>query len=148
MKVLDFHCHVYPDKIAEKAACATGTFYGVGLPRSTGTVAELRRMEDAAGISMQLIHSVATKPAQVAAINKFIAACQAEAPARLIGFGALHPDSENMEADVQQILDLGLHGVKLHPDIQCFALNEPRSMRMFEVLAGRLPVLLHTGDAR
>lgn len=148
MKVLDFHCHVYPDKIAEKAACATGTFYGVGLPRSTGTVAELRRMEDAAGISMQLIHSVATKPAQVPAINKFIAACQAEDPARLIGFGALHPDSENMEADVQQILDLGLHGVKLHPDIQCFALNEPRNMRMFEVLAGRLPVLLHTGDAR
>ena len=97
MKVLDFHCHVYPDKIAEKAACATGTFYGVGLPRSTGTVAELRRMEDAAGISMQLIHSVATKPAQVPAINKFIAACQAEDPARLIGFGALHPDSENMK---------------------------------------------------
>lgn len=148
MKILDFHCHVYPDKIAEKAANATSTFYGVGQPKATGTLSDLNLRAREAGITMQLIHSVATKPAQVSAVNQYLAACQNESPERLIAFGSLHPDSEDLEADVQQILGLGLHGVKLHPDIQRFALNEPRSMRIFVVLRDRLPVLLHTGDSR
>lgn len=148
MSILDFHCHIYPDKIAEKAAEATGAFYGTGHPKGLGTVSDLCARGEAAGISMQLIHSVATTPAQVSSINRFIAASVEGAPEHFIGFGALHPDSEHQETDVQQIIDLGLRGIKLHPDIQKFALNEPRSMQMFEANAGRLPILLHTGDNR
>lgn len=148
MSIIDFHCHIYPDKIAEKAAEATGAFYGTGHPKGLGTVSDLRSRGEAAGINMQLIHSVATTPAQVASINRFIAACVQAEPDRFIGFGALHPDSADPEADVRQMIDLGLRGIKLHPDIQKFALNEPRSMRMFEANAGRLPILLHTGDNR
>lgn len=148
MPIFDFHCHIYPDKIAEKAAEATGTFYGTGAPKGLGTVSHLIQRGREAGISRQLIHSVATTPAQVGSINRFIAACVQAEPDRFVGFGALHPDSEDQEAEIQQIIDLGLRGIKLHPDIQKFALNEPRSMRMFEANAGRLPFLLHTGDDR
>lgn len=148
MKIIDFHCHIYPDKIAEKAAEATGAFYGTGHPKCAGTVSDLRQRGIEAGIGMQLIHSVATTPAQVNSINRFIAASRDADPQRFIGFGAMHPDSVDPEADVQQILDLKLSGIKLHPDIQKFALNEPRSMRMLEANAGRLPVLVHTGDHR
>ena len=27
MRIIDFHAHIYPDKIAEKATNATGDFY-------------------------------------------------------------------------------------------------------------------------
>ena len=34
MKIIDAHCHIYPDKIAEKAAAATGRFYGIEMKAS------------------------------------------------------------------------------------------------------------------
>ena len=29
--IIDCHCHIYPDKIAAKAAAATGKFYGINM---------------------------------------------------------------------------------------------------------------------
>ena len=43
---------------------------------------------------------------------------------------------------------LGLHGVKLHPDIQGFRLDDPRCFALAEQCEGVLPLLLHTGDSR
>lgn len=148
MQIIDFHCHIYPDKIAEKATLATGQFYHAGQPKGKGTVSDLLQRCDQAGIARAVVHSVATKPAQVRSINEFIASVTAESGGRLIGFGTLHPDSEQLEADVENLLELGLHGVKLHPDIQRFALNEPRSQRIFEICRSRLLFLIHAGDCR
>ena len=64
--------HVYPDKIAAKAVGATGGFYGVGY-RQDGRVATLYSCMEDAGTDRSLIHSVATTPRQVAAINEFLA---------------------------------------------------------------------------
>lgn len=148
MQVFDFHCHIYPDKIAERATMATGKFYGTNEPNCKGTVSDLLARCDEAGISGALVQSVATTPAQVQSINAFIAKSVAEYPDRLVGFGTLHPESEDIEADVEHLISLGLKGVKLHPDIQAFALNDPRCMKLFEVCADRLPFLVHAGDSR
>lgn len=148
MRMIDFHCHIYPEKIAEKATLATGTFYNAGLPKGAGTVTDLLRQCDAAGVERALVQSVATTPAQVRSINEFIAATVAAHSDRFIGFGTLHPDSADPEADVAHLLELGLRGVKLHPDIQRFALNEPRSLRLFAACQDRLPFLVHAGDCR
>ena len=45
--------------------------------------------------------------------------------------------------------ELGLKGVKLHPDFQLFALNEEKAFKLGEAIndAG-LPVLIHCGDFR
>ena len=53
-----------------------------------------------------------------------------------------------MKADVDEIIALGLKGVKLHPDIQKVKLDDPRMHKMYELCEGRLPMLLHTGDCR
>lgn len=148
MHIFDFHCHIYPDKIAERATMATGTFYGTNEPNGKGTVSDLLSQCDEAGISGALVQSVATTPAQVRSINEFIAKTVAEQPDRLVGFGTLHPESTDIQADVEHLLSLGLKGVKLHPDIQAFALNDPRCMNLFEACADRLPFLIHAGDSR
>lgn len=147
---IDAHCHVYPDKIAVKATYATENFYGIeSEPFGDGTVGMLIEQGGKAGIDRFIIQSVATTPKQVPSINKFIAESVDKSEGKLIGLGTLHPDSENMEADVKNILDLGLHGVKLHPDIQGFKIDDYRCLKIYELCekAG-LPILMHTGDYR
>lgn len=146
--IIDAHCHVYPDKIAHKAAGAIVKFYNVSS-FGDGTVGMLVEEGEKAGIDRFIVQSVATTPKQVASINEFIADTVSGSNGKLVGLGTLHPDSENMEADVQSILDLGLHGVKLHPDIQGFKIDDYRCLKIYELCekAG-LPILMHTGDYR
>ncbi len=145
--IIDTHCHVYPEKIAVKASENTAHFYGI--PASyDGTVATLKMQAAQAGIAHAVINSVATAPKQVSAINRFIAGTVAESGGTMTGLGTLHPDSEDAESDVEQAIALGLKGIKLHPDIQHFSLDEPRVMRLFALCEGRLPMLLHLGDRR
>lgn len=148
LEVIDAHCHVYPEKIAERAVAGTDHFYGTTAACS-GTVSGLEEILAEGRIDRCLIHSVATTPKQVSSINRFIAAEVANHPKQFFGFGALHPESDDLERDVRELLDLGLKGVKLHPDIQRFPLDEKNCMTMYGLCqeAG-LPLLIHTGDCR
>ena len=148
MQIFDFHCHIYPEKIAERASMATGRFYDTHEPKCKGTVSDLLSVFDAAGIGGALVQSVATTPAQVKSINEFIAHEVSAHPDRLVGFGTLHPESEDIEGDINHLLELGLKGVKLHPDIQKVKLDDARMLKMYELCEGRLPILIHTGDNR
>ncbi len=144
MKIFDAHCHIYPAMIAQKAAAATAKFYeGLGITLD-GTVKTL--FAHSGEITMHLVQSVATTQAQVHSVNNFIAREVALYPHRLYGFGTLHPDSTR--EDIQQLRSLGLHGVKLHPDIQGFQLDDPRIFALCEQFEGELTLLLHTGDNR
>ena len=149
-RIVDAHCHIYPDGIARKAVRAVDRFYD-GLPADPhdGTVKTLIGLGNASGIDHFVVHSVATTARQVPAINSFIAAEMRELPDRLTGLGSMHPEAEDPEKDLEAILKLGLHGVKLHPDIQQFRVDDPKAMRIFELCqAAALPVVVHTGDSR
>lgn len=145
--IIDCHCHIYPDKIAAKAAAATGKFYGINM-YFNGTADELKTAGSEAGINHYVVFSVATTPKQVSSINNFVADLVAENPSSMTGLGTLHPDSTDLKGDVQKIIELGLHGVKLHPDIQGFKIDDYRCLKIYELCEGRLPILMHTGDKR
>lgn len=147
-KIIDAHCHIYPDKIAQKAAAATCEFYGGLGSTLDGTVSTLSKEAEVAGIEHCIVQSVATTPKQVSSINNFIADSVAKSEGKFTGLGTLHPDSENVEADVNEIINLGLKGVKLHPDIQKFKIDDYRMLKIYELCEGRLPILMHTGDYR
>lgn len=146
-KIIDCHCHIYPEKIAEKASESIGKFYSLPMAYH-GTAAEMIKYREEAGITHSVVFSVATKPSQTRSINKFIAE-EIETYPNLCGLGAAHPDSEDVEGDIQNILDLGLKGVKLHPDIQGIAIDDPRCYKIYEFcLKNGLLLLLHMGDMR
>ena len=148
MRIIDTHAHIYPDKIALKAAKSIGDFYDIPM-QMDGTLSTLLAQGEAAGISRFLVQSVAVTWERVQAINNFIARSVAEQPEKLIGFGTMHPDHPEMEKELDRILSLGLRGVKLHPDFQRFMLDAPSAIRLFEAMAERsLPLLVHTGDYR
>jgi len=146
MKIIDVHCHIYPDSIAEKASQSVGKFYNLKM-RSPGSIAALLESSAAAGISQHVVHSVALTPKNVTSINDFIAASCAKHP-QLIGFATMHQDFEDMEAEVERALGLGLKGFKLHADSQKVNADDPRLMRFYEMIEGRAPLILHCGDYR
>lgn len=146
-KIIDAHCHIYPDKIAEKASNATGKFYDIPMFLD-GKISTLLEHGGNAGIEHFVVQSVATTPMQVSSINNFIRDCVAESCGKFTGLGTLHPDSQDMAKDVDEIISLGLKGVKLHPDIQGFEIDDSRMIKIYELCEGRLPILMHTGDNR
>lgn len=144
---IDCHCHIYPDKIADKAVLGIGSFYHLDM-HYDGRLTTLLKENDKAGITHSLIFSVATKPSQTQSINQFIADNVNRAPDRFTGLGTLHPDSTDIEGDINHIIELGLKGVKLHPDIQGVKIDDERCLKIYELCQGRLPILMHTGDSR
>ena len=146
--IINSHVHVYPDKIASKAAMAIGAFYNAPI-KYNGTILEMLKEGKAAGVDKFLIHSVATKPEQVKSINDFIYG-EMQTHDEFIGFMALHPDmdSQDIENEVNRCLALGFKGVKLHPDCQKFFIDEDRAEKIYKIVEGKLPILMHMGDPR
>ncbi|AMK14828.1 amidohydrolase family protein [Methanobrevibacter olleyae] len=147
-KVINSHCHIYPQKIVARAVEGIGDFYN--LPMSlNGTVDDLIKDGSKVGVVHYLVHSVATTHKQVKSINEFIGDEIKAHPDIFTGFGTLHPDSEDIEGDLDYLIELGLKGVKVHPDFQRFALNEERAFKMGEAISEReLPIMVHCGDFR
>ncbi|MBR2040303.1 MAG: amidohydrolase [Clostridia bacterium] len=146
--VIDAHCHIYPEKIASKAVAGTDNFYGV-TSANKGTISDLLERGDKAGVDHFIVQSVATTPKQVNSINEFISNSVALYPDRFTGLGTLHPESEDIKGDIERLVELGLKGVKLHPDIQAFKLDDYRCLKIYEECEKRgLIMLLHTGDSR
>ena len=146
--IYDSHVHIYPDKIAERATQSIGRFYDIPMGES-GTVAQLVRDGTAAGIARFVVHSVATSPHQVASINNFLWQAAKDNPC-FIPLFTLHPDQTPAElaAEVDLRISQGFYGIKLHPDFQLFALDEPRAHNIYRAVDGRVPILIHTGDKR
>lgn len=146
--VIDSHCHIYPEKIVSKAVAATDKFYGVNSS-GEGTVKNLISVCKKSGIDHAIVQSVATTPKQVRSINEFISNEVSKSGGFLTGLGTLHPDSEALEADINHIIELGLKGVKLHPDIQDFKMDAEKLFKMYELCEKKnLVMLIHTGDKR
>lgn len=145
---IDAHCHIYPEKIASRAVAGTDTFYGE-KSLCKGTSGDLVERGIKAGIDHFIVQSVATTPHQVRSINEFIANEVQNSQGLFTGLGTLHPDSTDIKGDIEHILELGLHGVKLHPDIQAFKIDDYRCLKIYELCEQKnIPILLHTGDSR
>ena len=146
--IIDAHAHIYPEKIAENAVKGIEQFYDISVSMN-GTVSGLIQAGDEAGVSRFLVQSVATVPEQVQSINNFIARSVEEYPDRLIGFGTLHPDYADISCEVARMKELGLRGIKLHPDFQRFNLDDEKAFPIYELAEENgLPILFHIGDPR
>ena len=147
--VIDAHCHVYPEKIALKAVEGTCVFYDGLDAAHDGRVDTLAEVGKKSGIDHFVVQSVAMSPKQVGSINNFIHDTVLASGGTMTGLGTLHPDSTDIKGDIEHIIELGLHGVKLHPDIQRFKIDDYRCLKIYELCEEKgLPILMHTGDSR
>ena len=147
MRIIDIHTHIFPERIAIKAATNIGDFYGIRM-RDDGTLNTLLSYSGTEKIDHFVIHSVATTPEQVVSINNFVAESINAHPDRMTGFATLHPALDDLPGEVARAKAMGLKGVKLHPDFQLFSLDSPEAYKIYEVIQDDLPLLVHTGDNR
>ena len=147
LQIIDFHTHVYPDAIAHTAAQSIRDFYDIGGSDLDGTVDQLLSVGTEAGISRFVILPVGLKPGHVGHINDFVYQQTQQHP-QFTGFGTLHAGMADLTDECERILNLGLRGIKMHPDSQVFPIDDPRLFPVYEILRGRAPVMLHMGDHR
>ncbi len=148
MNIIDFHAHIYPEKIADKASKAIGAFYDAPMAYN-GSVQNLIASGEKIGVTKYVVHSAATGAGQVESINKFIIG-EVKKESRFIGYGTMHPDYEKFENEILRMKYEGnLRGIKLHPDFQKFQIDADAMDPIYNVLAHeKMPVLVHAGDCR
>ena len=146
MKIIDCHCHIYPEKIAEKAVKAIGDFYDIHM-NCEGTCQYLLEEWKKYGVDKMLIHSTATRPDQVSHINQFLLGELSKNP-DFIGFGTLHPQYEDNEGEIEKLLANGVKGIKFHPDFGQIDILSPEMYHIYEMMSGKLAIMFHVGDYR
>ena len=143
--LIDFHTHVYPEKIAEKGVQYIGDFYQLPMSEK-GTLVHLKSVAKASGTTHVVLLGVAIKPEVVESINRFTASMLDD---NTFGFGTIHPDYPNKEAEIKRCLEMGLIGVKIHPDMQAFHIDDPRMFEVYDMLSKvGAPIMIHLGDER
>ncbi len=142
--VIDFHTHAFPDAIAERAiASLVAGCKDSYVPCSDGTSAGLVRNMDRFGVDISVVQPVVTKPSQTRSVNLWAKEISGE---RLISFGGLHPDTDDYKRDIDFICELGLPGIKLHPEYQFFELDDPKMMKIYDYAISRgLILMFHAG---
>lgn len=147
MPIVDFHVHLFPDalagrtlpKLSHTAADAHGDAPYFTDGTLSGTLASLQRW----GVTAAVTQHIATSVHSMHKVNDFAAFVRGP---QLYAFGSVHPDAPDALEELERIKSLGLDGVKLHPDYQCFFVDESRMAPLYEKMAQlQLPVLFHSG---
>lgn len=145
MKYIDFHTHVFPDKIDKQALDALAADAGNYRPRTDGTLKGLLDSMKRADISASLVANIATKPQQMFPILEYCKEIRSSSIHPLVSF---HPS--NSPEDVEEMLGHAqreqIRGVKLHPQCQNFNIDDKWMYGFYELIAScGLFLLFHSG---
>jgi uncharacterized protein len=142
--VIDFHTHVFPDKIAAKTIEKLSQRVEDAKAFTDGTLSGLKKSMKEHSIDISVVLPVITKPSQFETVNNF--AAEITGKDGLISFGGIHPDMEDYEEGLRKIKELGLLGIKLHPDYQETFIDDPKYVRIIQCATDLgLIVVIHAG---
>ena len=126
--LIDFHTHVFPDKIAAKTVGILAEKSRL-TPYSDGTVEGLLSKMKEASADLSIILPVITNPKQFDSINAYAVELNAiykDKSPSLISFGGIHPLCDDIFSKMKKIKEMGLLGVKIHPDYQETFIDDDR----------------------
>lgn len=148
--IIDFHTHIFPDKIAEKAVgvLEQNVYNNLGIEKKAHTKATLSSLSDSMkehNIDISVVMPIATSTKQSASINSF--AVEVNKCENFFSFGSVHPMQEDALEILENIKGAGLLGIKLHPDYQGFFIDSEESLRVLKKCEELgLYVMLHAGE--
>lgn len=141
--IIDFHTHIFPDKMAEKTVAMLEKTGG-SKAHTNGTLANLKQSMQESGVDLSILMPVITKPSQFNTVNSF--AAEMNQVDGILSFGGIHPDTDDYKRDIDTIKALGLKGIKLHPDYQDCMIDDPRYVNLIRYAVEKdLIVLTHAG---
>lgn len=141
---IDFHTHIYPDTLAEKALSSiVGNVSDEDYeynPVTDGTLGSLLKRMDEWGIDISLVHPVLTKQTQFIKTNEWAMGLRSD---RIIPFGGLYPHTDDYKRDIDLVVSMGFKGIKLHAEYQDFVLDEPKMLRIYDYAFSRGLIIIH-----
>ncbi len=146
--LIDFHTHIYPEAIAQKGTRYVFDFYEFPYVHreGCGTLDHLNRCCAEANADYKVLLAVAVRAANVESINQWLVGCIDE---HTVGFGTLHPDYADPVSQLSQFAAWGLKGLKFHPDMQQFNIDDPRVDPIYAWCEqNNMPICFHSGDPR
>lgn len=129
--IIDFHTHIFPDKIAAKTIAALSSAANIDAA-ADGTIHGLLESMNRADIDLSVIQPVVTKPEQFESVNRFAQDINENYKGRLLSFGGIHPDCDDYRHKLNQMKEAGLIGIKIHPDYQKVMIDDVRYMNIIE----------------
>lgn len=146
--IVDFHTHIFPEKIAEKTIKKLEAIANVKA-FTDGREQSLIQSMKKAGVDVSIVLPVVTAPEQFHTINHFAAGLNEkykDQAVRLLSFGGIHPDSPDYKKELREIKELGLQGIKLHPDYQNTFFDDIKYMRILDYASQLdLVTVVHAG---
>lgn len=141
--IIDFHTHIFPDNIAKKTIQLLES--GSNTKAFTdGTLNGLKKSMKESNIDISVVLPVVTKPSQFDTVNSF--AAEITGKDGIISFGGIHPEDEDYKEHLQRIKNLGLKGIKLHPDYQKTYIDDPKMINLIRKATDLdLIVVIHAG---
>lgn len=118
--IIDFHTHVFPDKIA-KSTIEFLEKASSGRANTDGTVNGLVNHMKDSNVNIAITLPVLTKPTQFDSVMNFaigINQAYSNKKEKLISFGGIHPACDDIRGKMKTLKDNGFLGVKIHPDYQ------------------------------
>lgn len=142
--IIDFHTHIFPDKIAKPAvehlekqskSFAKAVFDGT----KAGLLSEMKKN----GVDKAVICQIATKPEHVIPANKWSLELKSD---RILPLGTLHPEYNNNKDEIKKLIDNGIKGIKIHPQYQNWDITSSSFFKIMELLdKNNFFVLFHSG---
>lgn len=146
--LIDFHTHVFPDKIADKTIAVLednikkqGHDYKAAIG---GTLNALKQSMSENNVDISLVLPIATNVKQSTTINNFAALINGKDG--IYSLGSLHPMQTDWEEVLYDIKEKGLRGIKLHPEYQQFYIDSKEALDIFKKCEELdLVTVLHAG---
>ena len=159
MFITDCHIHIQPYEMFKAGAIevmrkARGKFDDI-MEYSRSPKALLKYLDSVGVERAMLINYVAPEVMGLTAeVNEWVANYCRENPGRLLSCGSVHPrHSANVQADMEQLVRLGIRMIKIHPPHQLlFANDYVNGVKELAVIYRTAeqhgtPVMVHTGTS-
>jgi predicted TIM-barrel fold metal-dependent hydrolase len=133
LRVLANHAHVFPESINPK-----------------GTIPRLLELMDACGVEQAVCFAPFAHQVEGTEIDPIAwLAREIRSNPRLLGFGTIDPRRSDLREQVARCADLGMKGLKLHPNAQKFDILSPALRDVYdEAQRRKLFLTFHTGVHR
>jgi Predicted metal-dependent hydrolase of the TIM-barrel fold len=138
---IDFHTHIFPDELAEKALSTLLTSINyIYSPVNDATRSGLLKNMDAWNIDISVVQPVITKQSQMQGTNEWARSICSN---RIISFGSVYPHTDNYKRDIDYIVSLGLKGIKFHAEYQNFVIDNEKMLKIYDYALSKGLIILH-----
>ena len=139
--IIDFHTHVFPDDLAEKALSALlANLNGLYTTVSNGTVSGLLKNMNDWNIDISVVQPIVTKQSQTQTVNEWARSICSD---RIISFGSIYPHTDDYKRDIDFVAGLGLKGIKFHAEYQDFNIDDSKMLKVYDYALSKGLIIMH-----